>query len=634
MSSVSLGLIGFLALSGGITSNSSNNSLFCYDGTIDENCELFIGAATHFNEISRFSNINILTHGMGGSFSHWIKTQNIGTEEEPEIVYLIDSDTLPYQLCTNSDRVNQIGFPITNEDIYVYVLTSTENNIKLERLVEFENSNYYITENVDTIDYECINKQIVVLYNGVMGADEIAVSDDTCYAHFKNAVNRLVVDIASKQHGYLPKLNLIGHSRGGLINLLYAHEFSQIVNNLISLGTPYCGSDWANVYVSLNKLINSSFNSYDDMLDSTHPALYASYLSSISNDVNSLAIGFNQTYSYFSNYLNNAFCAATDFGGLPAIFYDISGEAFTIDFWDAFVEALVSCVLGYASNPIALSTLNFASNVLSLFDITGSNPAFNSIKNILNNFTTLLDQDIHNSSGFHILDSDILVNTDSQLGYYRGTTNILYPFSNRLTITHGDSNNSNYFDDDHCSKPGEAYELVGHNFECKSPTAIDAIIEFLNAHDGFHEHSFLTTADSEVHHLVCACGVRTPDESHSFLVGQFDNFYHMHYCSGCSYSYLDTHHYTFVNHLDGTHTKTCTDCGYQVTENHLYNSYHSISTTEHEITCGCGEYYGTGMHVYSGPRCIYCNQISHDHYNPDIPGIPFEPPIIIPPHLP
>ena len=34
--------------------------------------------------------------------------------------------------------------------------------------------------------------------------------------------------------------------------------------------------------------------------------------------------------------MNNVFCTATDFGGLPAIFYDISGEAFTIDFWDAF----------------------------------------------------------------------------------------------------------------------------------------------------------------------------------------------------------------------------------------------------------------------------------------------------------
>ena len=620
MNIISASLIGFLSLSGG--GLDTNNSIIFDVGNTDVYCEEYIEEATNSNKISRFSNINILTHGMGADFSHWIR-------KAENDIYYIDNDTLPYQLCSSQNRINQIGFPISSQEICVYLIKSYETHCELLKFEKEVGVNYY------TVDYEVdgflnnhLNQQIVVLYDGNMSY----INDSDCFALFKKAINRLVVDIASKQHGYLPKINLIGHSRGGLINLLYAHEYPEIVNNLISLGTPYCGSDWANILVSMCKMIDPDYDFYDDMLDPTHPALYASYLSSISNDVNSLAIGFNQTYSYFSNYLNNVFCTATGFGGLPAIFYDISGEAFTIDFWDAFVEALVSCVLGYASNPISLSTLSFASNVLSSFDITGSNPAFNNIKILLNSLTTLLNQDVHNSSGFHILDSDIAVNTDSQLGYYRGTTNILYPFTNRLTITHGDSNNSNYFDSNHCSDL--LLPWVSHNFECKSPTAINAIINFLNTHDGFHEHSFSTTADSEAHHLVCACGVRTPDESHTFLVGQFDDVYHIHYCSGCSYSYLDTHHFNYINHLDGTHTKTCADCGYQVTENHIYNSYHSISTTEHEITCGCGEYYGTGIHVYSGPRCIYCNQISHDHYNPDIPEIPFEPPIINPPWIP
>lgn len=625
MNIISASLIGFLSLSGG--GLDTNNSIIFDVGNTDVYCEEYIEEAIESNKITRLSNINILTHGMGGSFYHWIKDNENGT-------YTIGEDTLPFKLCQSPDRINQLGYPIVNEDLLVYQINSYEYNCELLRFVKEGDSDYYRTVIQENgFDESCLGKQIVVLYDGNMGDDERAVPDSECYTYFKNAVNRIVVDIASKQHGYLPKINLIGHSRGGLINLLYAHEYPEIVNNLISLGTPYCGSDWANILVSMCKMIDPDYDFYDDMLDPTHPALYASYLSSISEDVNSLAIGFKQTYPYFSNSISNVFYSTiAGFGGLPAIFYDISGEAFTIGFWDAFVEALVSCVLGYASNPISLSTLSFASNALSLFNIAGSNPAFNNIKILLNSLTTLLNQDIHNSSGVHILDSDIAVNTDSQLGYYRGTTNILYPFSNRLTITHGDFDNSNYFDSNHCSEPSLPW--VSHNFECKSPTAINAIIDFLNTHNGFHEHSFLTTADSEAHHLMCACGVRTPDESHSFLVGQFDDVYHIHYCSGCSYSYLDAHHFNYVNHLDGTHTKTCTDCGYQVTENHIYSSYHSISTTEHEITCGCGEYYGTGIHIYSGPRCIYCNQISHDHYNPDIPEIPFEPPIIIPPHLP
>lgn len=47
--------------------------------------------------------------------------------------------------------------------------------------------------------------------------------------------------------GKIPKVNLVGHSRGGLTNLQYALDHPDIVENLISIGTPYFGSSSAKI---------------------------------------------------------------------------------------------------------------------------------------------------------------------------------------------------------------------------------------------------------------------------------------------------------------------------------------------------------------------------------------------------
>ncbi len=51
--------------------------------------------------------------------------------------------------------------------------------------------------------------------------------------------------------GALPKINLIGHSCGGLTNMDYAINHPKNVASLISLGTPYNGSWYDNWFVDL-----------------------------------------------------------------------------------------------------------------------------------------------------------------------------------------------------------------------------------------------------------------------------------------------------------------------------------------------------------------------------------------------
>ena len=52
----------------------------------------------------------------------------------------------------------------------------------------------------------------------------------------------VINDIKNLKGGVLPKVNLIGHSRGGLTNMQYALDHPDIVDSIYSLNTPYLGT--------------------------------------------------------------------------------------------------------------------------------------------------------------------------------------------------------------------------------------------------------------------------------------------------------------------------------------------------------------------------------------------------------
>ena len=56
-------------------------------------------------------------------------------------------------------------------------------------------------------------------------------------------LSKIVYDVKFLNGGELPKINLIGHSRGGLTNLQYALDHPDLVAGLYSMGTPYFGTD-------------------------------------------------------------------------------------------------------------------------------------------------------------------------------------------------------------------------------------------------------------------------------------------------------------------------------------------------------------------------------------------------------
>jgi uncharacterized alpha/beta hydrolase family protein len=100
---------------------------------------------------------------------------------------------------------------------------------------------YYTETKVDNfLDF---NKNIVILFDAVDNKGY----HSAVYEEF-NAVLDTVSYAYLSVNGFLPKYNLVGHSRGGVVNLMYATWHPYNVENLISIDTPYYGLRYADIF--------------------------------------------------------------------------------------------------------------------------------------------------------------------------------------------------------------------------------------------------------------------------------------------------------------------------------------------------------------------------------------------------
>lgn len=555
----------------------------------------FIEECINNKKIMSSSNVTVLTKGMGAKADDWLIKRG-------DNLYEINDIQLPYQLC-KANRIDENGEIIKNENINIYKFY-LDNVIHVEKLVE--NNNYYSFINLNSNESINLDSQIVLLYDGDMGYGNVAKTNQEIYENFKEALNCLLTDIANNQYGYISKVNLIGHSRGGLINMLYSIDYPEIVNNLISLGTPYMGSDWAKAYVSLMKIINGPENvqGYDDMLDENHINDYSIFFNTQANNVNSLAIGFYQTNTYFANtvlqYFTNNSNSIDEIAQLLSDSTNglVDKQKFldSLNFLFGALANLADYVLNKLGVGIVLDVATLMSNVL---DFLTDNEYITAFKDFLNSLGNALKKDVLINVNHPTIDSintDSAVNLDSQLGYERNTTKEKFNFKSRKSILLGDENNRYYYDENHCSEPDNAW--IGHNFETKNPTAINYILEHLNENKGFHEHSLSWKEDKSTHTKVCSCGMQLPIENNNNMQAtSIDKTTHRLNCNniGCDYYYIEMHKFTFHNNITN-HTSRCSICGYSFSAEHVYNVYMAKSLTHHVAKCLCGAEGSTSLH--------------------------------------
>lgn len=625
----------FVAVGGGMVENVSslNNSIIfdpigVYTGSSDLLHSFYndyIDDSIEDSKISRFAYVNVLTPGMGGSASDWIRKDCS--------YYYVDDFTLPYQLCHANNRYNNLGFQLSHSIDNFYVFNTSESGC-VGRLVldeTYTEGNRYQVEYLSHFEDDDPLSTMVFIYDGYLGneSDNENTLNGVFYNRFKNALNVVLAGIAEKQCGYLPKINLIGHSRGGIINLLYAHDYPEIVSNLISLGTPYMGSEWADAYVYFKKAINGSDNfvSYDDMLDPNKPQYYAQFLDDIDDDVNSLAIGFDQTSVYFLNSITHVLTNTSLIDLIESEISDMTNGMISENNVDSFVQIMFDLFLDLV-NHLADSVIPSAQSFLSILSTLLSNENFANFSASLSCLESIRQKDVIDYYLSNLIKSDIAVNTDSQLGYERERDEITgnfveyYHFDNRLTITLGDANNDSYYSGEYCSQPCNYW--VAHNFETKNPNAISAIIAYLNNHNGFHEHNYYWNMTNTTHREMCSClALRVASENHNLIVESYDSTIHRIYCSVCSYLTTESHNFTYINLGDGTHKRVCADCGYMITgESHVYDHFTNFTVLKHTRCCACGVLGATENHNvnFITGKCRVCGYaVASPGIDPEFP---------------
>ena len=243
------------------------------------------------------ANITVLTHGLNGTASHWSNDGNGN--------FAYDENSIINRLYNLYNEVN------------VYLLKFKEiNNFELIDLTTQINSNLDNT-NFDTKGNEVnsivdISKHIIIIFEAYEYNEEKNVdlsSNDDIYSQFNYGISNIVYQYKQLNNGVLPRINLIGHSRGGITNMQYALDHPDLIDSIYSIGTPYCGSTTASID-ALWLHIFSDAKGKDDIIDEK---IYTNYMNNWNNhyyeynydDINVLAIGGRSTLKFLGKMLES-----------------------------------------------------------------------------------------------------------------------------------------------------------------------------------------------------------------------------------------------------------------------------------------------------------------------------------------
>ena len=169
--------------------------------------------------------ITVFTHGWNGHASTFLDS---------------NKDT------KNASLVKEFIDKICDSNIFIAKYNETNNDYEINREVllyditkEYKDNGTYSGSIIPEIND--ISKHIVIIFDGYNTFD----GHDYIYTQFNYMMSNILYQYKKLKNNLLPKVNLIGHSRGGLTNMQYALDHPDIVASLTSFGTPYLGTSTA-----------------------------------------------------------------------------------------------------------------------------------------------------------------------------------------------------------------------------------------------------------------------------------------------------------------------------------------------------------------------------------------------------
>lgn len=247
--------------------------------------------------------LTFLTHGLGASASIW---SNDGTSFQYDPDSLIESLRL-----SAGDAVVYLAKVYEKvEDEYIFGLWELAEGVY-----------QYGADGVNYISQfrlEDLSKHMIIVFESRQGEyiDESGNLSNynlqdlrSVYDEFDYVVDSILYEIRQLS-GALPKINVIGHNTGGIINLIYSTEHPKIVSSLFSIGTPYNGLIGDGVSIAQNWINDNVLNSdgYKNLLDKDFISDLKSRWNAISAqnyNINTFALGGATAYDIIQNFFNN-----------------------------------------------------------------------------------------------------------------------------------------------------------------------------------------------------------------------------------------------------------------------------------------------------------------------------------------
>ena len=446
------------------------------------------------------TSLTVLTHGMYGDKNYWFPKIFNGDSVSTDFY---SHESLAYKIVSN-EQYSLDNIPILTFSPYLSDLSSHDVNIQQLAFDSITETYNFTTLNFSNINHirQLFSKHVVLIYDSPSIIE--ATGDETneeVSAFFCRALDSVLSKVSVFYQGKLPRINLIGHSRGGLLNLYYAEKRSQIIDNFISIGTPFEGSIWANALNSLCKIgrffgsNNELFQfNFDGVLDN---GFYGNgYRLNQLTDSYKVAIGFEMSASELCNEILNEAgitsalnLSSSTFGNnnivwkiLNKIYQElIDNNEYALDKVLNFanlVDDLCSSSLGL------IDVIDYSDDLLSFFPSYSS--LFNDIEFVelhdltiefLNNVRALCSDIFNYNHLNNCIRSDFCVDLNSQIGsaYNSGI------FDQKIVFSAGVQGGGVQLIDKYLSNPG--LPKVIHNYECNMPLVTQTITNILSSNN-------------------------------------------------------------------------------------------------------------------------------------------------------
>ena len=441
------------------------------------NSDYFSGCEDYDDYRNLSPTITVLTHGLGGRYYHW--SNNYATTGSGDFAY-------------NSDSIVEKLYQHLNGNMNIYIaradstITYNHLNTKIEncvydgyKLYKISYNDYkYNPTNIIEVDYlDDVSKHILLLFDSL----DSGSTHENVYEQFHDVLDNISFQYKTLT-GKLPRFNLVGHSRGGIINLMYATEHVYNVDSMFSMGTPYNGSTLGlidPVMEMLGYYITSDGETYtepefagvDDIMDEQisidlRDAWNASFTPDA--EVNVVVYGSMTSIDFIRALVNEMASnthQTTDYYTVIQNYQDLL---------NTIINVVDTCP-NLTSN--ILNFINDIAQVFSAFGIDLYDTVFTDIDDSLEGDITAADVDqvlaLYNVINDEaIIMDDLFIDTDSQLGYGFTDGGSYNGFKRYVKIFDASDLNENR------AVPNQP--AIPHNLEIMCDTYIDSIVTSLD----------------------------------------------------------------------------------------------------------------------------------------------------------